>query len=213
MNTHSQQIIRAQRINTIIWISSLFVLVIGSFIFLNNLMGRFENLIQETRMEFKPVITKTQEVLDHSKTGIDSISASGSDLLSSVNPRNLLDPANENERSKNVAVEIEKSWNRLNQDYVNTRKNLDNEYRQLKKDAGKEYSDFKHDYRQFKEDLKTVKKDIMQEIINWRIMITFFLSVFSILLLIISIKDIMENARWFITFFKSFLKKDKTIKP
>jgi len=212
MNTHSQQIIHAQRINTIIWISSLFILVISSFVFLNNMMERFENLIQETRMEFKPVITKTQEVLDRSKTGIDSISASGKDLLSSVNPRNLLDPANENERSKNVVVEIEKSWNRLNQDYINTRKNLDNEYRQFKMDAGKEYSDFKNDYRQFKEDLKTVKKDIMQEITNWRIMITFFLSLFSILMLIISIKDIMENARWFITFFKSILKKDKTIK-
>lgn len=176
----SIDVIRAKRVNITLILFTLLLFAVIGVLFLNHALSRLESLVNGAREEYRPVVDKSIQVLSQSKESIAEVSKSGKNWLDAANPQN-----------KKVAETLDSSINTMTKDYFATKSKIDVEYESLKK--------------VFKDELNWLKTELTEfkdEIGAWRKMIFFFLSIFSTLMFLSSIKDIMENIRWFLAFYK-----------
>jgi hypothetical protein len=78
------------------------------------------------------------------------------------------------------------------------------EYTVLKSTMDIEYQQLKQELMQLKSDMRRDVDWAKSELAQWRVMITWISLVFGLILTLMSIQDILENLRWFISLIKEY---------
>jgi hypothetical protein len=186
--------IKARRVNIYLVFSLTMIILLAAFYIADSLMTRYESSL----IAFKPLAKSLKGALGESGEGVKEISKSGVKVLDAL--------SNE---IPNIQNNVDKSSKAIKNEYKELESQLIGEYKNAK-------ADVISDYRQFKIELKNYKNKIDNDIIwlkteieNWRQLLIIISIVLGLIVTLISVKDILENIRWLLTFTGLFKAKNK----
>ena len=184
------EIIRAKRAN--IWLAfvcglSLVVIAFGLF---NYLVDKLIVNLNVARVEYQPVIQEIKPTLETSRKTMEKLSDHGVKALDQLSSQIPV-----------VGGGVAKTLESMSGFYPDAKSSLNVEYVNLKKVADKEYADLKHELSGLKTDVQNDIAWLKSEMEEWRRLMTFAIAIFGAIMGFSSIRDILENARWLLSWF------------
>lgn len=177
--------IKAKRVNIYLMFSLAMIFLLAAFYIADSMMTRYESSL----LAFKPLAKSLKGALGESGEGVKEVSQSGVKVLDALSTE-----------IPNIQSHVKKSSKAIKDEYKQVESKLIGEYNSVRTVAITDYSEFKIELKKYK---NKIDKDIVwlkSEIENWRQLIIIISSVFGIILTLISVKDILENIRWLLTF-------------
>ena len=184
------EIIRAKRAN--IWLAfvcglSLVLIAFGLF---NYLVDKLIVNLNVARVEYQPVIQEIKPTLETSRKTMEKLSDHGVKALDQLSSQIPV-----------VGGGVAKTLESMSGFYPDAKSSLNVEYVNLKKVADKEYADLKHELSGLKTDVQNDIAWLKSEMEEWRRLMTFAIAIFGAIMGFSSIRDILENARWLLSWF------------
>lgn len=187
------KIIQEKRKNIfLIFFCALFIVVV-SYLLVNSIANKVIATVDDARKEYRPVVNNLNASAGEAGAGVRQIAQSGKaviDQLSDQIPKTMSDSI------EGVKREYDTSQGEIIDEYNNIKTVVELDYQLLKE----ELSQLKSDMRK---DIDWVKTELVQ----WRTLIGYITFAFGLILALISIQDILENSRWFISIISGLFKR------
>ena len=184
------EIIRAKRANILLAFVCGLSLVVIAFGLFNYLVDKLIVNLNVARVEYQPVIQEIKPTLETSRKTMEKLSDHGVKALDQFSSQIPV-----------VGGGVAKTLESMSGFYPDAKSSLNVEYVNLKKVADKEYADLKHELSGLKIDVQNDIAWLKSEMEEWRRLMTFAIAIFGAIMGFSSIRDILENARWLLSWF------------
>lgn len=178
-------LIHEKRKNIFLLFFCLLFIVIISYLMVNSITNKVIASIEDARVEYRPVIKNLNASAGEAGAGVRQIAQSGQ-------------------------VAIEQFSQQLPKTVASSLAGVKSEYGGFKSTVEIEYQQLKKELVQIKSDMRTDIEWVKAELGQWRILIAWISFVFGLILTLMSIQDILENLRWFISLIKTLFTRKKT---
>ena len=184
------EIIRANLANILLAFVCGLSLVVIAFGLFNYLVDKLIVNLNVARVEYQPVIQEIKPTLETSRKTMEKLSDTGVKALDQLSSQIPV-----------VGGGVAKTLESMSGFYPDAKSSLNVEYVNLKKVADKEYADLKHELSGLKTDVQNDIAWLKSEMEEWRRLMTFAIAIFGAIMGFSSIRDILENARWLLSWF------------
>ena len=191
--TEELEKIKAKRVTIYLIFSFSMIILLAAFYIADSMMTRYESSL----VAFKPLANSLKGALGESGEGVKEISKSGVRVLDTLS-----------KEIPNIQGNVEKSSIAIKKEYKVVESKLIGEYIDAKHVVKTDYNDFKIELKQYKNKIDNDIVWLKTEIENWRQLIIIISFVLGLIITLISVKDILENIRWLLTFTGLFKAKN-----
>ncbi|WP_428356786.1 hypothetical protein [Methyloprofundus sp.] len=181
-------LIHEKRKNIFLLFFCLLFIVIISYLMINSITNKVIASIEDARIEYRPMVNNLNASAGEAGAGVKQIAQSGTIAIEQF--------------TEQLPKAISKSINVVQNEYAISQGAVVGEYQGLKSVVDLEYQQLKQELTLLKKDMRADIVWVKTELAQWRILIAWISFAFGLILTLMSIQDILENLRWFISFIK-----------
>lgn len=182
-------LIHEKRKNIFILFFCLLFIVIISYLMVNSITNKVIASIEDARIEYRPVVKNLNASAGEAGAGVRQIAQSGKIAIEQF--------------SEQLPKTVSKSITKVQNEYALSQDAVVGEYQGLKSTLDIEYQQLKQELTLLKIDMRADIAWVKTELGQWRILIAWISFAFGLILTLMSIQEILENLRWFISFIKA----------
>ena len=191
-------LIREKRKNIYLLFSSFLFIIVATYLMINSITNKVIATINDARVEYRPVVKNLNDSAGVAGAGVKEIAESGQAVIKQF--------------SQEIPKTVSDSLAGAKKEYDVSQKEVVHEYQDLKSVVTIDYQQLKQELTQFKVDMRKDIDWVKTELGQWRTLIAWVAFAFGLILTLMSIQDILENTRWFISFVKdTFKRKEEKI--
>lgn len=185
-------LIREKRKNIFLFFFCILFIVIATYLMINSIANKVIATIEDARIEYRPVVNNLNDSAGVAGEGVRQIAQSGQAVIEQF--------------SEQFPKAVSKSIENVKNEYGDSQGKVVGEYNSLKAVVDTDYQQLKTELTQLKGDMRRDIDWVKMELGEWRILISWVAFAFGLILTLMSIQDILENSRWFISFIKETFK-------
>lgn len=188
-------LIHEKRKNIFLLFFCLLFIIAISYLMVNSITNKVITSIEDARTEYRPVVKNLNTSAEAAGAGVRQIAQSGKVAIEQF--------------SEQLPQSVAESVADVKKEYASSQGAVVGEYTVLKSTMDIEYQQLKQELMQLKSDMRRDVDWAKSELAQWRVMITWISLAFGLILTLMSIQDILENLRWFISLIKELFTRNK----